>query len=385
MNKKVALVSFHTGYNYGTYLQALAMNQLIRECGFNPEMIWHDDSLIKGRDITLAKLFTLFFRTICHPFSYKKTIGGYIANYSNNMPMKTKQLFDKFSETNFRIKKMSYYKMKRYAHSEDVVAVVCGSDQIWKADLLYISPYYFLLFAPSNKKVAYAPSFGTNIVPDYNKKLIAKNINTFNYISVRENSGKDMIKALVGKEVPVVLDPTLAVKPDFWIKNRDKTTEKYILCYFLDSPTNQTLESICKIQKRCNLPVKVLPYTFEAFQQHNMQLETAGPTEFLNLIYNADIVITDSFHGLVFSVIFHRPFYSIERNHKKSNSQSTRITNLLNLLKLENRYIRGDEIFGDDSASNISFVYAESILEKEREKSYMFLKNALTEINKESI
>jgi hypothetical protein len=116
-----------------------------------------------------------------------------------------------------------------------------------------------------------------------------------------------------------------------------------------------------------------------------MQLETAGPTEFLNLIYNADIVITDSFHGLVFSVIFHRPFYSIERNHKKSNSQSTRITNLLNLLKLENRYIRGDEIFGDDSASNISFVYAESILEKEREKSYMFLKNALTEINKESI
>ena len=382
--ESVVLITLHTGFNYGTLLQAYAMKKLIEECGYSSMMLWHSDGIIKGRDVTIAKLLTMLRRIIYHPSAYKKTVGVYLDNYSYKIDDETKQMFLDFAKDNFDITKLSFHKMRKLCYSDKIKACVCGSDQIWNADSLYVSPYYYLRFAPKNKRIAYAPSFGKTSVPDYNKKIIGKYLKDFKSISVREESGKNIVKHLVNLDVCVVLDPTLAIEPNEWKKIvQIDNSEKYILCYFLDEPKKEILELIKKIQVQYSFSIKTILYDRDCFNDfENVSFINAGPYEFLNLTCNASFVITDSFHSSIFSIIYGIPFYTVDRNHKHSTSQTTRIQSILNKLKLTERFLKSDESNLDiSSCLNCDFSISWDILERERKCSKKFLKEAIEENN----
>lgn len=380
---KVALITLHTGFNSGTFLQAYAMNELIKECGYDPLMIWHKSSAIAGRDVTLSKLFIMFFRLVCHPYAYNKTIGAYVDNFNYDLSEETKKKFLDFSKKYFDIREYNYVTMHKIARRNDIKGVVCGSDQIWKSDALYISPYYYLRFAPKNKRIAYAPSFGRDDIPNYNKNILKKYISDFNFISVRETSGQNLVKKLTGRDCDVVLDPTLVVDTSVWEKFVKKENgERYILCYFLDEPSKETIQFIEEIMNCYKLQVKFLPYVFNSLVNNkNFLIESAGPEEFLNFIANASLVFTDSFHASVFSILFKIPFFTLERKHKHASSQNTRIENLLNIFNLRDRYIEDIELIKVDKILECNYEQAFLTLEKEKIKSMDYLKNAIRNID----
>ncbi|WP_307771340.1 polysaccharide pyruvyl transferase family protein [uncultured Treponema sp.] len=379
---KVLLVTYHKGFNYGTMLQAFAMKILLKECKFDPVIIYHKDGIIKGRDVTFSKLFIMAFRFLCHPIAYKKTINAFVKLYSLDVSENTKQKFLNFQKE-FDVQKMSFSKMKKLSKKQEIKACVCGSDQIWKTDLLYVSPYYFLRFAPKNKRVSYAPSFGQTFVPSYNQKKFKKYINDFNFLSVREKSGVELIKKLTGRSSVCVLDPTLAIPTLKWleiIKEKNiEYSEDFILLYFLDIPTQKTIDFIKKVQKENLLKVKAILYNFNEYNSLlDFEFIAAGPFEFLSLVKNAKIVFTDSFHATAFSTQFHTPFVSMNRNHGKNIlSQQTRQKDFLNFVQLENRFENDDFSKIEDKLFDCDFSISDKILENARKESIEYLRNAI--------
>lgn len=370
------LISMYTGYNYGTSLQAYAMNKLIEECGCLPKMMWHSNSLVQGRDITIAKLFAIFINSILHPKQSKKVIKGYQNSFNKNFLDGIKEKFNQFAQEEFLVERVSYHKLKKIAHSSDIHAVVCGSDQIWNGEAVYISPYYYLKFAPNNKKIAYAPSFGKNNVIKHNQPKVRKLISSFNFISVREERGKEIVKELTGREAKVVLDPTLAINKEVWQNFicENKESNKYFLCYFLDEPNDIAKKLIEKKLKEENLTAVVFPYEYDFLKGiDNVKYVSAGPKEFVNYIKNAEEVFTDSFHGTAFSIIFNKQFNVFKRQYNGVGDQSSRIVSLLTLLDIENKLITNI----DNSTEIINYDDVNEKLEALRVDSRTWLINAL--------
>ena len=252
---------------------------------------------------------------------------------------------------------------------------IAGSDQIWNP-LFWDrkNPWpefnrYLLTFAPPEKRIAYAARFGIPVLPQEWEKPFAKELSKFKAISVREESGAQIVKKLIGKDVPVVLDPTLLLTAQEWRKIETHTlseNKKYILTYFLGpQPESVRIE----VQQKAD--------AFEAeiieMMDWHSPYYTFGPDGFLEMIDHAQMVFTDSFHGTVFCILFHRPFYVYQRleNDGRDANMFSRIDTLLSKTGLtqcarEHRPPTEEE-----------FARADELLEKEREFSMNFLRAAL--------
>lgn len=373
--RKVGITTVHTGYNYGSLLQAYSMQEYIQILGFDSEIFWCKDGLVKGRDVRVKKLLVMFFRTVFRPKLFCNNFLSYTTSINYSLDAKSRELFDKFSETRFKITKNSDNEMKRFANSNRYHAFICGSDQIWDSTTSYVDPLYYLRFSSSTKRIAYAPSFGKNTIPKYNQKIIKKYISEIPYLSVREKQGQKIIKELIGREVPILIDPTLLLNKNFWEERINKTKRKpYILIYFLNHPSKFALKQINQIRTDMNIDTIAIPYFFEEYDSDIKFLST-GPLEFIELVNNSAFVCTDSFHGTAFSINMNVPFFVFERMYSKVANQSSRIESLLALFKLENRYIKIDVKNRD--YLNMSFKEVNKKLERERKKSKAYLENAL--------
>lgn len=377
--KKIGIVTVYTGFNYGSSLQAYASKKIYEKLGYKSEILGFSNSLIKGRDIRLEKLLIMFFRTIWRPKLLIKTFFNYKKSLRKNISQRSKEKFFKFSEEYLKVKKMNKTEMKKYGQRKEVLALICGSDQIWSSTAVYVDPFYYLRYFPIRKRVAYAPSFGKDIVPDYNKKIIKKYLNEINYLSVREQQGKKIIKELLNKEAQVFLDPTLLLNKEEWFENVEKmdinSKERYGLFYFLDIPNNFTLESLKKIQEKEKIKIIGIPNPIQEIE--NLSLDT-GPIEFLNLINNAEFVCTDSYHGMLFSINFNKSFYIFERNYGNSQNQNSRIISILEILKLKERYIKDKSL--EEINWNIDWTSVNKQLKVERKKAKDYIINTLEEI-----
>ena len=231
-------------------------------------------------------------------------------------------------------------------------------------------------FAPFEKRIAFAPSFGRNFVPDYNKRKIRKYISEIKYKSVREASGLDIIKELTGEDAIVLVDPTLVLNCREWISslhiNEDKK-EKYLLAYFLDFPSQKAIKAVNDISEKYNLEIVSLPYIFK--DKYLSNVKSAGPREFVEYVKNAAFVCTDSFHGTAFSLNFNIPFFTFEREYGIAENQSTRIEAILKMTDHSNRY----EANNFASCMDISFEKSNEILNFERRKSLEYLTSILKE------
>lgn len=324
---KIGLMTWFRYNNYGTVLQAYSLQQILKKNKFNSILI---DYYPRGTNKNVNEL-SYFFDLALSKINKTK----YIVN---------KDMFEKFINNYLDTtdKCNNYYELKML--SEEFDAIICGSDQIW-------SPYnfdanYFLSFANKNKIMSYSPSFGMSAINDiYLEKRVSNLLNRFSIISVREKTGANLIKKISGKDAEVTLDPTLLLDKNGWNKilnkklNNELKEKKYILCYFLGN-SNKYYKNIIKCSQEYNLEIINIPAIGSQKLNKYSTIDNIGPSEFVTLIKNATLILTDSFHGTIFSINYNKDFFAYKRfKDSDKKSQNSRVIDILNKLNLNDRLI----------------------------------------------
>ena len=249
--------------------------------------------------------------------------------------------------------------------------IIVGSDQVW-------NPYWypnidFLKYIDKKKRISYAASFGVDKIPFKLQQHFKDVLNNMEYITVREEAGAKIVKDLTGRDVNIVVDPTLLLTKEDWLKiakcPKWCKNNNYIIAYFIGSISNNRQKQIDNIAKNLNTKVVYL------FSDTNLDWAKIGPNEFIYLIANSKAVLTDSFHGTVFSIIMNTPFFVFDRKQSGVKNMNSRIDTLLNLFDMKERYINHDKLIKDD-INKIDFSSVEKIQIRER----LYSKNYLKEI-----
>lgn len=246
---------------------------------------------------------------------------------------------------------------------------IVGSDQVWNPHYDFVAGKCdFLAFAKDNQKISYAASFGVNEIPDERKKEFAENLKTFKAISVREKQGAKIVKDLTDREATVVLDPTLLLDENEWRmvekKSRCCPKRQYVFVYALGDKNDRFKEKIKELREKYEI------FDVRTIQKNGKELPV-GPSEFLYLLRNAEIILTDSFHATVFSIIFHKRFITFNRSGLNMNS---RVESLAELVGLTNRINANGDF---DCEAPVNYTNVDTILKEERRKSKEFLTKAL--------
>lgn len=372
---KVILTTVFSAFNYGSSLQALAGKRIIEKTGYECELV-KLKSLIKGRDVRIGKLMTILFRSIS--LNKNNSLKTYNNSYNKTLVEGTECKFFNFTDTYLKPQEVTYGELKRMA--EESIACFSGSDQIWNSSTLYVDPLYYLRFAPQYKRVALSPSFGRDFIADYNKEKMRKWIIDYPYLSVREDSGVKLIKELTGRDATHLLDPTLIINSEEWksiLCIEDKPND-YILAYFLDEPSDYAKKCLKKLKEKLDCKILAIPYKFE-YMDYSDSIVAAGPKEFVELVANAKVVCTDSFHGTVFALNMHTPFFAFEREYGSANKQSERVLSILRKVDMLDRYQPKNVV---EELNNLDFEHSEEILNVERKKAYDYVNNAINSIKK---
>ena len=231
----------------------------------------------------------------------------------------------------------------------------------------------FLQFVERNKRIAYAPSFGVSSIPKEYREKYTRYLNDMNYLSVREHAGQKIIKDLTGRDSEVLIDPTMMLNKAEWLQIASKPKcmpqKKYLLTYVLGNQTEEFKDFVTQLAKERDLEVLNL------LNPYDKDIHCVDPGEFVYLINHADVMITDSFHGAVFSILMETPFVIFERqdSHIPMNS---RIDTLVSTFKMESRL--SSNIQSIEDVYSIDFTHIDEILEVERKKAIVYLKKAFS-------
>ena len=359
--------------NYGSIMQAFALQNKIIALGYNNDIINYVPD--KMEKLSFFCKSSARFVTLKAKVQNKKIQSKFLTAEEWNLKNKK---FDDFYKDSLKLSKIITRQKDMGSLNKDYNIFICGSDQIWNPN--YFKACNFLDFTcGSAKKVAYAPSVGTTYLTEKEKTRIKPYLKDFKGISVREESSKELIKDIVDVSIQVVCDPVFLLSREMWVQKMKLTVsnEKYILCYFLGD--NPEYKKVVEYLKRVlQLNVKVIPTNTFGYEMEFDVQKTVGPKDWINLLYNAEFILTDSFHATAFSIIFNKNFYVLKRfSDNSSKSQNSRIYHLLNMTNLSNR------IWKDDFYSDISDI-KDSIWEQvnnrvceQRELSSLWLKEAL--------
>lgn len=351
--KKVGIMTFHFCDNYGAVLQCFALKKTIdglEDCraevvNFNPNWKpkWFTDNELQSKYLKKLEEYEDF----------------------------RKKYLDIQSETVSDLDGENYPGCDYY---------VVGSDQVWNLSFSFSNPAYFLDFVKKDAvKISYAASVGMPLGHDkLDRTVFEKYIPSFKHISVREKTHEAFLQEFSDTKVQTVVDPTLLLnKTDYdeLIPVDKKEDEKFIFVYFLKHDTTAPLTSsfVNMVARKYNL--KVIHFFVDmpnkVFKNNSESFYFNGPRDFLWYIKNAEMVITNSFHGTIFSILYEKPFYTYV-----VKSMASRVTDLLEGLGLEDRIIRGYKKL-EDVNFEIDFIEPHRILEEKRESSLEFLKKAL--------
>jgi len=367
--KKVELITLQRVPNYGSVLQAYATQEIIENLGYKSEMInYFPERMtikamlrrIKNKNSKFQK--SLILRTIARIIifpSYIKRFGNFKKFY------KYLHMSEREYHTNNEIKK--------WLPNADIYCT--GSDQVWNSEWNEgIDEAMFLDFSPiEKKKISFSSSFGKDNLNDNEKEKTKKLLEKYDYISIRELSGVNILNNL-GINGLNVLDPTLILNSDEWrkISSPRFKNDKYILVYNLNR--NDKINKYAKrLSKATGLKVKYISYQLHEFYQYGKMYCNIKVEDFLSLIDNATLVITDSFHATAFSLNFNTQFLIIY-----PEKFSTRLQSILKLTNLENRVVK-DEKDLSIAKEKIDFKEVNIYIEREREKSLMWFKQALSD------
>ena len=326
MAKKVGIITMHRTINYGSVLQAYATLKAVSMLGYEAELI---DYIFpnKKRKIGLARkmksLILKAFLSVFHAGKKKSFDAFYLEYYNCSKPFRTPE---ELREADF---------------SYDIL--MTGSDQVWNPKHSGDDLSFLLSFSTDDTpKISYASSFSKSVLPEEYKKTYAECLKNYKFISVREASGVNIVRELIGKTPYCACDPTLLLSGEEWsaLANKGKQLVKgqYVLLYILTyayNPYPDILNIIEYIRGKMNLPVVILDGSLMTNRIAGAKIiKSAGPLEFLRLVRDAAFVVTTSFHGTAFSLNFEKPFFSILNDDLKGD---TRMLDLLKAVGAEDR------------------------------------------------
>lgn len=378
--KRIAIVNRTNLKNYGSVLQVFALCEAVKELGYTCEIVWERGTISKHYDFRIKKLVVIALRAVLHPSIWRKTmkVTRYVVNEKNSKKKDT--CFDEFVG---RYLQKAYYtscELKKIARSDYYFKFVCGSDQVWCSTSIYVDPLMYLRFAPQNKRIAYAPSLGREYIPRFNRRIMKRYISEIPTISIREDVGQMLIKELTGRDAPIVVDPTLLLTKERWdeLEKPIDSSAPFLLCYFLSQPSKKTLAEIERIAISKKLKIVSLTETLSLLDDSIcVSFPECGPCEFISYIKNAELILTDSYHGMIFSIIYEKIFWSIERNDVSEYDQSSRQLSLLRLIGLTERYLLNQDYISDLESINYNSINER--IESLRDISTHYLYHALEE------
>lgn len=308
--KSIGLLTMHRVCNYGSALQAWATQEIVKRMGYEVTII---DYVYPNK----------YHNQFVPKLPLWKEAARMVMNILYNHPMRRKrECFARFRGKYFNCSQTIENRedLKAVCHSFDTYLV--GSDQVWNPDVLHEDYSFLLDFVPDNlTKASYASSFSQSKLKNCDINKISMLLNRFKSISVRERNAQLLVKDLIGKEVPICLDPTLLLRKEDYLPLSEESTIKirgeYILVYVLDyafNPYPFATRFIEELSRKKGL--KVVCIDFSARQHLNISEcihlhDAIGPAEFLWLFMHATIVVTSSFHGTAFALNFEIPFFSI--------------------------------------------------------------------------
>lgn len=331
---KIAITTFHRAYNYGAVLQCYALYHSLKTLGHKCYVLdywpkyFYNQYYVHG-DFSLT-----------HP-PVKTWINHLRINKVLN---KRNKGFEEFLENYLQLYPVDIDDGRISLKNNTFDLFITGSDQVWNDRCARFDRNYFLDF-PSAKKsdrASYAASFGLKKISENLREEYKNRLSGFKAYSVRENDGKDILEDLLGITASVNCDPTLLLSQHDWndvASNDMDSSSPYVLVYYV-TKTNKLQEQAYAYAKKngyklitlpCNMSIDVLTGKNDDSFDAELHLN-ASPVEFLNLFKNASYVFTNSFHGTVFSLLYHKQFFS--QIKLEGNKRNNRALNLLHQVGL---------------------------------------------------
>lgn len=380
----VGLITFFRA-NYGSVIQCYALQSNVRKLGY--ECVVYEErytGVYRYIHGAMRELYMqIYFLFKKEPKEIYKRYIKQIEHTNKFVSAESIQKINLFIDREIQCHSCSKGKMRRVAKN-DCFAFVTGSDQVWNVSKGFINTVYFLDFALNHQKVCFAPSIGTDTIPEHLEKQLKNLISRFNYVSCREEEGTLLINQLIGKDNCIsLLDPTFLLdKEDFNYLESQSTfdcTGEYIFVHFLNRPSNVAVDFIKKILKeRPNAHFVVFANYYSEFDfLTNKEVFFGSPYDYVTCIDYATVVLTDSFHSTALSINLETNFFVFEREYGEMKSQISRITNILKIFDYRDRLITNSA-----DVKNIFSYRTHSIAIKKNEeniKQIDYLKQALRE------
>lgn len=353
--KRIGVITFHNYDNYGAILQSYGLQKKLREMGTHPEIIDYSCEYISNP----FRLVNLKEKGL---FNYIYGAIGHICYIPRRRKCNNFRKLMKYSSP------VSKKDMRPVSGKYDMY--IAGSDQVWDYKLTNFDKTYFLDFpAKGKKKCSYAASIGEHIPPEQFRADYSRLLGDFDEILVREDYGADIVEELTGKRPEVVCDPTLLLTAEEWsklLKEPRKSKKKYILVYQLG--INPEIVAFARrLKKATGCRIVYIPFPLVGLLKCRCEL-TVGPAEWMGLFKNAEYVISDSFHGIVFSLLFNRKFFAKADGHHKNR----RVEQLLKMVNLTERTM--NDVSDEQLTEEIDFTYANEQIDKFRRFSLKKLK-----------
>lgn len=392
MTKKIGIAAVTYKENFGSALQTYATQFTLEKLGYDARIFE-----IKGvhRQIHIKKLLYYAGRMF-DPVELKyllanlksrsrKTASASSDQYALDMNVR-KQVYAAFNKKWNKMLPLAKGWKGLAKQASEMDAVVVGSDQLWRPSNI-VGSFFTLEFVPGSvKKIAFSTSFGVPELPKNLHKHAKRFLSRIEHISVRENSGADIVKKESGRKATVVCDPTMMLTAEEWMHIQDKkpfADGKYILCYFMgDNPEHRVFAKRLREETGYRIIGLLHGATYIASDEEFVDEKpyNVGPSEFINLIRNAAYICTDSFHGCVFCILNQRPFFAFRRWPDNSKfSANDRLYTLLDFTGLKSRMMDGGENIKDCINESIDYKQVLAKVAQKRQESLAFLHNALND------
>lgn len=358
---KIGIMTFPGSPSFGASLQMYALSKRLLMIGCDVEVINYQNDYMRNKSHYTNKRSSKFLhRFISDIFDFPSRMK--FSKFEKNVRLfPSKSLHDGEQLRCFE---------NRYDY------IICGSDQVWNPEITGLDTAYFLSFCSDKKKrIAYAPSFGVNELTDPGVcAIISNELKRFHAISVREIEGQKIVEQLLGEKCQMVLDPSMLLEKAEWekvLKENSKRNEKYCVS-FIFNPRSYITEFENLASKHFNAKMKYICGNVVQRVFSKKHFFSLGPAEWLGVIKNAECIITDSFHGAAFSIIFNKPcYFSLE------SATNSRLKTLVNTFGLEERVITKDN-YQQILTKTVKLKNdVQHILENKREESIKYIKNSI--------
>ncbi len=382
---RIGIITIHNSPSYGGSLQAFALYKFLEQRGYNVEIIdlhrpYQDDYQASSRYKLYAEFSLKSFikenlrKILCHKKRSPSAIGNHYSEIA----------FEKFSSFNGMLRYSKAYLGcdSLYENPPMYDVYITGSDQVWNPYQPYCIEPYFLTFAPKGKKrIAYAASIGLDCLPLKMEKLVSSWLKDYDKLAVREQQTADYLKSLTGLEITTVSDPTFLLDSDYWKSIAVVPSKKGYILMFTLSYNSSVLDYCKKLsaeseRELISIRMKQSEYSKSAGYT---AITDAGPAEFIGYMANAELVITDSFHGTVFAFLMgaNNVFTYISEGNKRG----VRIVNLYNELGYSNHILRGNLVHSYEAleAMNIDKKKVRETIKDMTNTSRQFLLDSLNE------